>query len=99
VNSRGDSLYVLRRLCHTIYEILKGGTEEFKTLDEAGRIAVRIQAIASIQEKCPGNNTVGVVAGHHMFWDNPRSEGEIATNKMDPKVYTHILYLVVPASE
>jgi thymidylate kinase len=32
-----------------------------------------------------------------MFWDDPRSEGEIAANKMDLKVYTYILYLDVPA--
>jgi hypothetical protein len=40
---------------------------------------------------------VRAVAGHHMFWDDPRSEGEIAANKMDLKVYTYILYLDVPA--
>jgi hypothetical protein len=40
---------------------------------------------------------VGVVAGHHMFWDDPRSEGEIATNEIDLKVYMYILYLDVLA--
>jgi predicted AAA+ superfamily ATPase len=44
----GETAYTFFDGSVTICEILEGGIEEFKTLDDAGRTAGRIQAITSI---------------------------------------------------
>ena len=80
-----------------IEAIVPGKLEAFKGMEQQDKEYWRKRAIDKIGKECTDRKTLGVVAGHFMFWPEEEQAGTLAWTENDPKVYTHILYLDVPA--
>lgn len=81
-----------------IAELVPGGLGAFDNLGQAEKTKWRERAISRIQQQCANNGKSAVVAGHYMFWPEDEEAGQMVVTKKDLDVYTHILYLTVPAS-
>ncbi|KEZ40761.1 Uncharacterized protein SAPIO_CDS8714 [Scedosporium apiospermum] len=81
-----------------IGDLVPGGLPAFKKLGEAMQTTWRGLAISRIQRECQEVRATGVVTGHYMFWDEGKEEGDRVITKADLEVYTHIIYLDIPAS-
>ncbi|KAF2788261.1 uracil phosphoribosyltransferase [Melanomma pulvis-pyrius CBS 109.77] len=81
-----------------ISNLVPNGLQEFKKLPSLEKKDYRERAIDSFRHACKSSRTVGVVAGHYMLWDDESADaGERIWTDMDADVYTHVLYLDVPA--
>lgn len=80
-----------------IADLVLGGLEAFKQLDDQDKTQWREQAIYDIQNACSATKKTGIVTGHFMFWKAGEEEGEMVYTSKDLQTYTHILYLDVPA--
>ncbi|KAF3931412.1 hypothetical protein ABW19_dt0201880 [Dactylella cylindrospora] len=80
-----------------ISDLVPGGLDKFKKLDEQEKTRWRQLAIDSIQKNCIEKERVGVVAGHFMFWPEENETGQPVYTQNDLDTFTHILYLDVPA--
>ncbi|KAJ2905829.1 hypothetical protein MKZ38_004077 [Zalerion maritima] len=79
--------------------LVPGGLDAFKALADSQKMIWRETAIAKIQEECSSSGRIGVVSGHITFWDNNQSPSPTSVHTMkDLEIYTHILYLDIPAS-
>ncbi|KAI5922583.1 hypothetical protein F4810DRAFT_257613 [Camillea tinctor] len=82
-----------------IVSLTTGGLDAFRRLDEQEKLRIRQLAISRIRQECLDNRCAAVVTGHFMFWPEGQVSGEPVYTQKDLEIYTHILYLDVPASE
>lgn len=80
-----------------IATLVPGGLDEFQKLEERKKMYWRQQAIDTIGKKCADSGQVAVVGGHFMFWPEEEEAGRPVYTPNDLKIFTHILYLDVPA--
>ncbi|KAK1655172.1 uracil phosphoribosyltransferase-domain-containing protein [Colletotrichum phormii] len=81
-----------------IGNLVDGGLEAFKRLDKDTRNLQRQRAIQLIADECTTTGRIGIVTGHYSFWnDKNNSPRKIVWTEGDRRVYTHILYLDMPA--
>ncbi|KAK2026078.1 uracil phosphoribosyltransferase [Colletotrichum zoysiae] len=81
-----------------IDRVVPGGLNVFKRSDDQMKLHWRQLAIDAIAKECTQAGRVGIVTGHFLFW--PQVGGttyEAVCTDRDLCVYTHILYLDVPA--
>ncbi|KAK6329823.1 hypothetical protein TWF730_006120 [Orbilia blumenaviensis] len=93
----GSNMFQFYEGSQVIAELVPGGLEEFKKLEDREKTNWRQIAIQSIGKHCLDNNLVGIVAGHYMFWDEDSNWGQPVFTKEDGNIFTHIIYLDVPA--
>ncbi|KAI0141191.1 uracil phosphoribosyltransferase-domain-containing protein [Hypoxylon sp. NC0597] len=81
-----------------IAKLVPGGLEAFQKLDKREHQDYwRKLAIDKVgQEAAESGNTI-IITGHLMFWKEGDKEGVAVYTQNDLHVYTHILYLDVPA--
>ncbi|KIK59250.1 hypothetical protein GYMLUDRAFT_74517 [Collybiopsis luxurians FD-317 M1] len=79
-----------------ISDLIPGGLENFRQMDNVEKTLWRERAIDWIMEDSTRSGRVAVVAGHFMFWDEPDKAGQVVWTAHDEQTYTHILYLDVP---
>lgn len=91
----GDS-FAFYEGSEVINKIAPGGLEAFKLLDEHQKNLWRHRAIQKIQNECLQTGKTAVVTGHFMFWQPLESVTPVMTSS-DEKIYTHIVYLDIPA--
>ncbi|KAK1995252.1 uracil phosphoribosyltransferase [Colletotrichum falcatum] len=78
--------------------VVPGGLEVFKRSDDPTKLRWRQTAIGAIAKECAQAGRVGVVTGHFLFWPEVGSATyEAVCTDHDLRVYTHVLYLGVPA--
>ncbi|KAK2742919.1 hypothetical protein FQN57_005049 [Myotisia sp. PD_48] len=82
-----------------IDSVVPGGLETFKKLHAEEQVHWRQKAIENIKKECLEKSQTGLVAGHAMFWQEGDQEGTFVYTKSDLEVYTHILYLNIPAEK
>ena len=82
-----------------IERVVPGGLKQFQKTHDLAKYNSRRQAIATIEQHCKDYGKVGVVTGHFMFWPEELRPGELAWTEKDAEIFTHILYLDVPAEE
>ncbi|KAF7551433.1 hypothetical protein G7Z17_g5009 [Cylindrodendrum hubeiense] len=80
-----------------ISDIVPGGLAAFEKLDEPEKFAWREQAIQRIRSECLSSGRAAVVTGHFMFWAENAHVGLPVYTPSDLEVFTHILYLDIPA--
>ena len=80
-----------------IKSVAPGGLEAFQGMEKSDQEHWRKRAIDKIGKKCADSKKVGVVTGHFMFWSEEQQAGTRACTDNDLKVFTHILYLDMPA--
>ena len=78
-------------------KVVPGGLDAFQSMEEQDKVHWRQQAINAIGKECSDNKKVGVVAGHLMFWSEGQEEGRTVYTINDLEIYTHFLYLDIPA--
>ena len=81
-----------------IDSVAPGGLDGFKVLTENFKSAWREIAMGEIRRQCEACGKVGIVTGHFMFWPQGAEAGNPVCTQRDLDIYTHILYLDVPAS-
>ncbi|KXH66301.1 uracil phosphoribosyltransferase [Colletotrichum salicis] len=81
-----------------IGNLVDGGLEAFKRLDKDTQKVQRQRAIQLIADECTTTGRIGIVTGHYSFWNDKKSPCEIVWTEGDRRVYTHILYLDMPAN-
>lgn len=83
-----------------IDQVVPGGLDAFKKMDNADKQQWRASAINRIATACLQQGRTGVVTGHLTFWDNEDDENGIKVHThMDTMFYSHIIHLNVPAEE
>ncbi|KAK2052200.1 uracil phosphoribosyltransferase [Colletotrichum caudatum] len=81
-----------------IDRVVPGGLDVFKRSDDQKKLHWRQLAIDAIAKECAQAGRVGVVTGHFLFWPQVGSTAyEAVCTERDLCVYTHVLYLDVPA--
>lgn len=80
-----------------IADVVPGGLDEFHAMKEPEKVHWRRQAIDAIEKHCAHSGKVAVVAGHFMFWSEEQEAGCPVHTQNDLGVFTHILYLNIPA--
>ncbi|KAK6527375.1 hypothetical protein TWF281_010555 [Arthrobotrys megalospora] len=93
----GDEHFEFYEGSKVIADLVPGGLDTFKMLSEQEKTRWRKLAINNIGENCAESGRVGVVAGHFMFWSEGEDAGCPVYTQNDLDVFTHILYLDVPA--
>ncbi|KAF4534686.1 Uracil phosphoribosyltransferase protein [Lasiodiplodia theobromae] len=81
-----------------IASFVPGGLEAFQKLDEEHKTHFRQLAAESIRKECTISGKSAVVTGHLMFWPEEEESGQMVYTSNDLAVFTHILYLNVPAA-
>ena len=77
--------------------VVPGGLDAFQNLEEQEKRHWRQRAIDTIEKNCVDSGQVAVVAGHFMFWSQEQEVGMPVYTQNDLDVFTHILYLDMPA--
>ncbi|KAI9824659.1 MAG: hypothetical protein M1826_007298 [Phylliscum demangeonii] len=80
-----------------IATVVPGGLDAFQRLEEQEKVHWRKLAIDTIGKQCVNSGQVAVVAGHFMFWPEEEGAGRPVITQNDLNLFTHILYLDVPA--
>lgn len=96
--SQGAMLTASSSSSEAIAQVFSGSLDDFKKLDKDNQERCRILAIEYVSKDCTKKGKIGVVAGHYMFWeDDTKATGHIVWTQGDLEMYSHILYLKVPA--
>lgn len=80
----------------TIADLVPGGLEAFRQMDQTEKTQWRKRAIDTIRDQSARKGEVAVVTGHSMFWKEEYETGQTVWTENDRNAYTHILYLDVP---
>ena len=80
-----------------IATIVPGGLDAFQSMEEPEKADWRRRTIDAIGKACTDRRQVGVVTGHYMFWSEQQETGRPVVTEHDLKLFTHILYLDIPA--
>lgn len=79
-----------------IGKLVPSGLEAFKKFNDQDKTVWRERAITEIGKTC---TKVAIVTGHFMFWHEEGTVGETVLTSTDLDIFTHILYLDVPADD
>ncbi|ORX95600.1 uracil phosphoribosyltransferase-domain-containing protein [Clohesyomyces aquaticus] len=80
-----------------IADLVPGGLDAFRRLDEQYKTHWRQLAVDRVRKRCTDSGQTAVVAGHYMLWPEGEQDGCVVWTPKDEAVYTHIIYLQVPA--
>ena len=80
-----------------IATVVPGGIDAFQSMGEQEKAYWRQRAIDTIGKNCADSGQIAVVAGHFMFWSEEQEAGWPVYTQNDLEVFTHILYLDIPA--
>jgi len=80
-----------------IATVVPGGLVTFQSMEEQEKAHWRRRAIDAIGKNCADSGQVAVVAGHFMFWVEEQEAGWPVYTQKDWEIFTHILYLDIPA--
>lgn len=80
-----------------IATLVPGGLGAFQGMEEQEKTHWSRHAIDTIGKRCADSGHVAVVAGHFMFWLEEQEAGWPVYTQNDLEVFTHILYLDIPA--
>lgn len=80
-----------------IATVVPGGLDAFQSMQEKDKAHWRRRAIDAIGKNCADSGQVAVVAGHFMFWLEEQEAGWPVYTQNDLEIFTHILYLDIPA--
>ena len=80
-----------------IATFVPGGLDAFQELGECEKKRYRKLAVDRIKEDCSKNGCVGIVTGHLRFWSEEEEFGKMVYTQNDMEIFTHILYLDLPA--
>ena len=80
-----------------IDSVVPGGLKTFENMEEQEKIQWRQLALKKIAKECADSGRTGVVTGHFMFSRKREEEGLPVYTQSDLNIYTHILYLDIPA--
>ncbi|MCJ1377066.1 hypothetical protein MMC17_000156 [Xylographa soralifera] len=80
-----------------IATIVPGGLDAFQNMEEQTKAHWRRRAIDTIGKNSTDSGQVGVVTGHFMFWSEEHEAGWPVHTQNDFEIFTHILYLDIPA--
>ncbi|KAL9101252.1 MAG: hypothetical protein Q9163_003466, partial [Psora crenata] len=80
-----------------IDSVVPGGLEVFHSMKEEEKAHWRQCAIETIGRNCDDTGHVAIVAGHFMFWLEEQKAGRPVYTQKDLMIFTHILYLDIPA--
>ena len=80
-----------------IATVVPGGFDAFQSMEEQEKAHWRRRAIDAIGKNCADSGQVAVVAGHFMFWLEEQEAGSPVHTQNDLEIFTHILYLDIPA--
>lgn len=95
----GQTHFAFYEGAEMIATVVPGGLGAFHGMDEREKAQWRQCAIATIGKDCADSGKVAVVAGHFMFWSEGQEAGRPVYTQNDLEVYTHILYLDIPAED
>ncbi|KAG0636937.1 uracil phosphoribosyltransferase-domain-containing protein [Tuber brumale] len=96
-NELGQEHFEFYEGSNMIANLVPGGLDAFKKLNEQEKLHWRQLAINTIGKECADSRRVAVVAGHFMFWPKEEEGGQPVYTQADLDIFTHILYLDVPA--
>ncbi|KAJ7442400.1 uracil phosphoribosyltransferase-domain-containing protein [Mycena galericulata] len=83
-----------------IDQLVPDGLAGFQRMGDQDKTCWREKAIAHIAGECAASGKIGLVAGHFSFWENESEEaGHRVWTERDAAVFTHIIYLTVPAHD
>jgi len=95
-NFAEDANFVFKDGSEIINEAVSGGFASFQRMGTNEKHLAREQAIRSVSK----GSGVTVVTGHLLFWeDEEDEEGDRVDTDADWDVYTHIIYLDIPAEQ
>ena len=80
-----------------IATVVPGGLSAFQQLHQQEKVYWRQLAIDTIGKECTSSGKFAVVTGHFMFWPEDDEAGRLVYTQNDLSIFTHILYLDVPA--
>ncbi|KXH47643.1 uracil phosphoribosyltransferase [Colletotrichum nymphaeae SA-01] len=80
-----------------IGNLVDGGLEAFKRLDNDAKTRQRRQAIQRVADECTATGRIGIVTGHYSFWNGNPPSYDVVWTDADMRVFTHIVYLNMPA--
>ena len=80
-----------------IAKLVTGGLEAFKKMKDDDKKYWRERAIETIGKGSADSGKPAIVTGHYMFWSDEQPVGSVVCTEKDLDVYTHVLYLDVPA--
>ena len=80
-----------------IGSVVPGGLKAFQGMEDNDKANWRQCAIKKIGSDSADSGKVAIVTGHFMFWSEGKEAGTKVCTETDLKIYTHILYLDIPA--
>ncbi|OTA69551.1 hypothetical protein K449DRAFT_412187 [Hypoxylon sp. EC38] len=80
-----------------IRDLVPGGLDAFQKLYKEQQDYWRKLAIDKVRQEASESGKTMIITGHLMFWREGEKEGVAVYTQNDLHVYTHILYLDVPA--
>ncbi|KAM0793851.1 uracil phosphoribosyltransferase-domain-containing protein [Usnea florida] len=80
-----------------IGSVVPGGLEAFQGMEDKDKANWRERAIKKIGDNSANSGKVAIVTGHFIFWSEGEAAGTKVCTEADLKIYTHILYLEIPA--
>lgn len=93
----GEEKFAYHDSSTMIMELVPGGFDAFKKMDEEGKKRARELAIETIGQRAAESGKVALVAGHLMFWAAGKDAGDVVWTEADSRTYSHVVYLDVPA--
>ncbi|KAL8807552.1 MAG: hypothetical protein Q9200_004628 [Gallowayella weberi] len=93
----GEEDFIFYDGSQAIGGITTGGLEHFQKMEEQEQTMWRQRAIDTIGKNCIENGQAAIVAGHSMLWSEAEGDALPVYTPNDLDVYSHILYLNVPA--
>lgn len=95
----GQSQFAFYEGSNMIHTVTPGGLDAFHSMGKQEKVHWRQQAIDQIGKDYADCGKVAVVTGHFMFWPEEQEAGTPVYTQNDLKVFTHILYLDIPAED
>ena len=80
-----------------INSVVPGGLEAFQGMEAKDKANWRQRAIKKIGDDSADSGKVAIVTGHFGYWLEGEAAGTTVCTKADLEIYTHILYLEIPA--
>ncbi|KAL8698861.1 MAG: hypothetical protein Q9224_001658 [Gallowayella concinna] len=93
----GEEDYIFYDGSQAIDGVAPGGLGRFQKMEEQEQIMWRQRAIDEIGKNSIENGQAAIVAGHSMLWSEAEGDALPVYTQNDLDVYSHILYLDVPA--
>ncbi|KAI4190094.1 MAG: hypothetical protein L6R41_001013 [Letrouitia leprolyta] len=93
----GQTSFVFYEGSEMIASIVPGGLDVFQRMEDPDKVHWRRCAINAIGKDGSDSGRTAVVTGHFMFWPEGHGAGQSVYTQSDLDVFTHILYLDIPA--